>query len=98
MLIKHLLDPEAHIDLIIDCDADGFLSSALMLNYLYARWPSSVDKIRYILHDGKIHGIELDKLNKDVTLVLVPDASSNEYAIHKELNEKGIDVLILDHH
>ena len=31
-------------------------------------------------------------------LVIAPDSSSNDYEVHKELAEKGIDVLVLDHH
>lgn len=69
-----------------------------MLNYVYARWPSAIDNFTYILHDGKQHGIEVDKLPDDTTLILVPDASSNEYEIHQQLKEKGIDIVILDHH
>lgn len=32
------------------------------------------------------------------TLVIAPDSSSNDYDIHKKLMEKGIDVLVIDHH
>ena len=28
----------------------------------------------------------------------MPDASSNDYIYHKELGERGIPVLVLDHH
>ena len=31
-------------------------------------------------------------------LVIAPDSSSNDYEVHKELAERGIDVLVLDHH
>lgn len=31
-------------------------------------------------------------------MVVAPDSSSNEFDIHKELQERGIDVLIIDHH
>ena len=37
-------------------------------------------------------------LNDNVKLILCPDASSNEFDKHKELAEKGIDILIIDHH
>lgn len=32
------------------------------------------------------------------TLVIAPDSSSNQYEIHEELSNRGIDVLVLDHH
>lgn len=98
IIIKHIHDPNGHIALIVDSDADGYLSSALVLNYIYALWPSAIDKFTWILHEQKTHGIEIDKLPKDITLVLVPDASSNEYEIHQKLQEQGIDVVCLDHH
>ena len=31
-------------------------------------------------------------------LVLVTDAGSNDYEQHKELSEKGVGVIVLDHH
>ena len=37
-------------------------------------------------------------LNDKIKLILCPDASSNEFEKHKELAEKGIDILIIDHH
>jgi single-stranded-DNA-specific exonuclease len=33
-----------------------------------------------------------------VKLVIAPDSSSNQYEEHQELAEKGIDVLVIDHH
>ena len=35
---------------------------------------------------------------EDVKLVIAPDSSSNEFEIHKSLHERGIDVLVIDHH
>ena len=31
-------------------------------------------------------------------MVIAPDSSSNDYEEHKILKEKGIDVLVIDHH
>lgn len=97
ILINHI-DRGGQILVIVDSDCDGFTSAALLINYLYTRFPSFVDKIKYVLHETKIHGIELDKVSEDVSLVVVPDASSNEYEKHKQLAEKGIDIIVLDHH
>lgn len=52
----------------------------------------------YEFHDGKIHGIDLDKVTDDVGLVIAADSSSNEYDKHKALRDRGIDVLVTDHH
>jgi single-stranded-DNA-specific exonuclease len=82
----------------VDADYDGFSSSALLLNYLHRQFPSAINKFYYDFHEGKSHGIELKSIQEGTTLVIVPDASSNEYSTHQELREKGIDVVILDHH
>ena len=34
----------------------------------------------------------------DIKLVIAPDSSSNDYEQHEELHNRGIDVLVLDHH
>lgn len=50
------------------------------------------------MHDTKTHGIDMDSIPLNTSLVIVPDASSNEYDKHKKLLDRGIDILILDHH
>ena len=40
----------------------------------------------------------IDTIPTDVKLVIAPDSSSNDYDVHKELKEKGVDVLVIDHH
>lgn len=98
MLIKHI-SANDKIWLIVDSDADGFTSSAILLNYLNCLFPAYVrNNIMYRLHEGKQHGILTSEVPEGVKLVIAPDSSSNEYEIHQELAEKGIDVLVLDHH
>ena len=82
-----------------DADVDGFTSAAILINYLYKAFPDFVlNNIFYDVHNNKEHGIDLDFISDDIKLVVAPDASSNEFEIHKELYDKGIDVLIIDHH
>ena len=98
MLISHI-SQNHDILLQIDSDADGFTSSAILMNYLNRLFPSFVQNhIKYWVHDSKAHGIDEMGLNDSVKLILCPDASSNEFDKHKELAEKGIDILIIDHH
>ena len=41
----------------------------------------------------------MDYINsKNFSLVIAPDSSSNDYEQHKELKDKGISTIILDHH
>ena len=32
------------------------------------------------------------------SLVILPDSSSNDYEVHQKLSERGVDVLVIDHH
>lgn len=83
----------------VDSDCDGYTSSATLINYLYSTFPASVKNlITYGLHSSKTHGIDVDGIPENTKLVIVPDASSNEVEIHQQLHDKGIDVVILDHH
>jgi single-stranded-DNA-specific exonuclease len=34
----------------------------------------------------------------DYDVIIIPDAGSSQYKKHKLLNEKGIQVIVLDHH
>ena len=53
LLIKHLSDEQGHVFVQVDSDADGYTSSALLLNYIYVMLPSAVDRISYDFHSGK---------------------------------------------
>ena len=98
MLIKHISNNDK-IFIQIDSDADGYTSSAALINYLNCIAPYyTQNNISYRLHNGKEHGIIPDTIPTDVKLVIAPDSSSNDYEEHKILHDKGIDVLVIDHH
>jgi len=98
MLISHIHKGDKVL-IQIDSDADGFTSSALLINYLNCLFPAFVrNNISYRLHTGKQHGIVLDTIPDDVTLVIAPDSSSNDYEVHEALALRGVDVLVIDHH
>ena len=102
MLIKHIHEGDKVL-IQIDSDADGFTSSALLLNYLNCLFPAFVkNNISYRFHTGKQHGIPLeiidDIISKGYKLVIAPDAASNDYEQHRILKENNVDVLIIDHH
>ena len=86
---------------IVDSDCDGYTASALLINYLYDLFPAWVqNKLSWFIHSGKQHGLSdvpssLLAMNQ---LILIPDASSNDYTYHQDLAECGIDIVILDHH
>ena len=98
MLATHINNNDI-ILIQVDSDVDGYTSAAKLSNYLYHLFPSFVvNKIIYRFHDGKQHGIIADQIPNNVKLVIAPDSSSNDYEEHKKLRDRGIDVLVIDHH
>lgn len=86
----------AKVFVIVDSDTDGYTSSSILINYIKRRFPD-VD-LQYALHPGKEHGIVLEDIPEDRTLIFVPDAGSNNYDEQKALITQGKTVIILDHH
>lgn len=98
MLFNQLHKDGFHIHVQVDSDCDGYTSAALLLNYIHAIIPSAIEHISYSFHNGKMHGINPALIPQETTLVIAPDSSSNDYDIHKMLHNKGVEVLVLDHH
>lgn len=94
-LLKHI-EKKSKIFIQIDSDCDGVNSSAMLINYVRKIFPD-VD-IQWRIHEGKQHGIIVDTVPNDIDLVIIPDAGSNQYQEHKQLKEREIDVIVLDHH
>ena len=99
MLLGHLRK-DSNILFIVDCDADGFTSSAILWLYIKHIFPAA--KLEFTVHEHKQHG-----LNDKVTwitdearwdLVICPDAGSYDVEEHLALGELGMDVICLDHH
>ena len=98
MLIKHISQNNG-VFVQVDADCDGYTSAAILINYLNCLFPHFVQtKLQFRVHDEKTHGIILETIPDDVKLVIAPDSSSSSFEEHKALNEKGIDVLVIDHH
>ncbi|MGM0968623.1 MAG: DHH family phosphoesterase [Bacillota bacterium] len=95
LLLDHLKNG-SDIFIQIDSDTDGITSSVILMKYIKKMFPKS--KITYRMHEGKEHGVILDTVPDNTDLVIIPDAGSNQYEIHKELKERGCDVLVIDHH
>ena len=96
------------ICVIVDADADGFTSAAIILNYMYElyHWAGNnsndqcKEKLTYILHDGKQHGLAdtINKIEDDVELVIIPDAGTNDIDEMQQLVDSGKKILCMDHH
>lgn len=102
LLAKHIsMNNDAM--LIIDADCDGYCSGAIFLNYFNRLFPAWVQNhVYYKTHEGKQHGLNdqdiSEYIEKNIKLVIVPDAASNDIGQHYQLSSHGIDCLILDHH
>ena len=98
MLVKHISQNDKVL-IQVDSDCDGYTSAAALINYLNCLFPGFVqNNIYYRIHTGKQHGIILETIPDDVKLVICPDSSSNDYDEHAALAERGVDVLVIDHH
>ena len=86
------------IVILADNDTDGLTSATVAHQYI-----KDLDRdypVTIVVHDEqKSHGLCGDfELPEDTKLLWVPDAASNDYQQCLELIEKGIDIIITDHH
>ena len=97
LLMGHI-EQGNRICFIEDSDTDGVVSTSIMVNYLEKHFPDIDIVIK--THQGKQHGLsDKDiKIEDDISLVIVPDAGTNDLKEMKELHERNIDVLVIDHH
>lgn len=100
-VLKETLMKKGRILIVVDCDCDGYTSSAIIYQYIKLICPDIV--INYVIHEGKQHGLEdhIDKIiaeKEKYDLIIEPDAGTNDYEYHKQLAALNIPVLVIDHH
>lgn len=84
---------------VVDPDCDGFTSAAIMINFIYSlNKQFCFDHIKYVFHEGKQHGLSDITIPEGTDLVIVMDGGTNDVEYHKQLAERGIKVIIGDHH
>lgn len=95
-LLKHIENGD-EIHVIPDTDVDGQCSAAILYRYLKI-FDLSIN-LSYSIHTGKQHGLSKDiVIPENVKLIIIPDAGSNDIEQCKTLKDKGINIIILDHH
>lgn len=94
-LLNHISN-NSKILLVVDPDADGYSSSAII--YQYLRLIDENINLEWILHDDKVHGLQGIKIPVDTKLVILPDSGSEDYEYHEKLHKLGVDIIVLDHH
>lgn len=95
-MLKAAIEAKEKFYLQVDCDVDGYTSASIFYNYFKSKYPDM--DIQWDLHTGKEHGVELSHIKEDRTFVVIPDAGSMQLNEQKELAQRGVKVLILDHH
>lgn len=89
-----------NIGILIDSDCDGYLSSAMIVNYLND--VLGFQGMRFYVHENKEHGLTPYIMNQikeyPPQLLIIPDASSNDWVQQQELWNMGVKTVIIDHH
>ena len=87
------------IGILFDTDTDGICSGTIMYKYIKNIAPEC--NVYIIIHRReKAHGLSAKdfQMPKNIKLLIAPDSSSNDIDECQELIDKGIDVIIADHH
>lgn len=99
-LLKETIDTNIPVYIIIDCDPDGYTSASIL--YHYIKNHLHYNNINYIIQVGKKHGLSEEIMttltSKEIGLVILPDAGTNDIEQCAMLYNLGFRILILDHH
>lgn len=96
------IENNENIGILVDNDTDGFCSAAILFQFIY--YDLKYENVWYIIHtkDVKAHGVTKEIIeyvkNKDIKLLITPDAGSNDKKEHIELWNMGTKFIALDHH
>ena len=79
-----------------DVDCDGISSGTIITRYLK---DFGINPKTYI-NKGKIHGVTEDSLKyiSDINILIVVDSLNSDIELYKKIKEKGIEIIVLDHH
>lgn len=92
------------IGILVDSDSDGYCSATIIYRFIKSLAPNL--HIVVFLHNGKEHGLTKNKtenivqqiLESYISLMIIPDAGSNDVNQCQVLKNHNIDTIILDHH
>lgn len=100
LLINHL-NKGSKIFISYDVDIDGFVSGTIVYKYLELIKEQFGITVKPMYHKRSAgHGIkqQFNQIDSDEGLVIIVDSSTNDTDECLTLTERGLDVLILDHH
>ena len=88
ILILKIIKSNGKVCIIVDCDCDGYTSSAALINYLHCIFPTWVENnLVWFMHNGKEHGFSDFPQDVYFDLIICPDAGSNDIQYHQALKE-----------
>ena len=101
-IVRDAVSKNSRMAVIVDSDADGYTSAAILLNWFYFTYQNYYPNISCYLHDGKTHGLTHGAMefikDIDADLIWIPDASSNDIEQIHQLYSEGRKIIITDHH
>lgn len=94
--VLRAIDEEQNIMIYADVDMDGVAAGAIMYRYL----SNFTDQLYVTINQGKLHGINPDELDymDDIGLLIIVDAIEGAPDYYKAILDKGINIVVLDHH
>lgn len=102
-MLAQYINQNNPIYLLVDCDTDGYCSSSIM--YLFLKEVNNKIDITPIFHDKnpKSHGLVDNEVmeylkGQEPSLLIIPDAGTNDVKGCQELSNLGYEIIILDHH
>ena len=110
--IHKVIESKEDILIIVDADADGFSSAAILMNYIYnIAQEYAENHVHYFMHESKEHGLQdycegleaclfTNPVNQNITTIICPDAATNDHEQMQLLYDKyNIQkIIVLDHH
>lgn len=97
LLLSHIRNENSYITIVVDSDCDGYTSAAILYSYLRDNFPEVT--VDYAMHTGKQHGLSDDiTIPPQTTLIVLPDGGTNDTEQCQVYTQKGMQILILDHH
>lgn len=94
LLLQHI-KKNSKIAIYADTDCDGVTSVSTCYLYL-SNFTNNLVILYHQRDDG--HGVIPNNIPSDIDLLIIVDSSTNSVDECKLINEKGIDIIILDHH
>lgn len=95
-IIEFGLDNDKKFGVHWDVDLDGVSSGAIMARYL----KNYTDNVSSYINAGKAHGLIGQDLTQfdDIDILIIVDSLDKNTSQYEELHNKGIKVIVLDHH